>query len=186
MKSIKKAVLALGILSAGLVSAQSVSMTNMLKLGINAGASTGGNTSANLGVDLSYQNLVTPGFGLGISTGYNHFFGKEKDGIKNNDFGVVPVAAMFKFYPQKSGFYAGADLGYGFIVGDDKVASNSTVEMPKGGFYLKPEIGFHNRDWNFFLHYTKVFTGDDGKISNQDFNAGSIGAGVAYNIPLGK
>ncbi|MTE25260.1 hypothetical protein GJQ66_13825, partial [Microbacterium sp. ZXX196] len=77
--------------------------------------------------------------------------------IKNNDFGVVPVAALVRVYPQKTGFYGGADLGYGFIVGNDKVASNYTTAMPDGGFYLRPEIGYHNRDWNFFIQYTKVF-----------------------------
>lgn len=186
MKTITKTILATGLMAGALVNAQSKSMINMFKLGINAGAATGQNATANLGLDFTYQNLVNPGFGLGIATGYNHFFANENDNIKNNDFGVVPLAAMFRVYPKKTGFYAGADLGYGFIVGNDKVASNSNVDMPNGGFYLKPELGYHNQDWNFFLHYTKVFTGDEGQIKNQKFNVGSIGAGVSYNIPLGK
>lgn len=186
MKIIRKSILAVGLLSATVVGAQRVSMINMLKVGLNAGVSTHGNTVANVGLDVSYQYLVNPSFGIGVSTGYNHFFTKEKDGIKNNDFGVVPLAAMFKFYPRKTGFYAGADLGYGFIVGKDRVASNYNVAMPEGGFYLRPELGYHNRDWNFFLHYTKVFAGDKADINKQEFNIGSIGAGVAYNIPLGK
>lgn len=183
MKMIKTAVLGL-VLAAGVsVSAQSVSMTNMLKVGINGGVAVPeGNASASVGADVSYQYLVTPGFGLGIASGYNQFFGKDN----NNDFGVVPVAALFRFYPKKTGFYAGADLGYGFITGDDKVTPDFTEERPDGGFYLKPEIGYHNVDWNFFVHYTKVFTGDKGEISGQRYNAGTIGAGVGYNIPLGK
>ena len=72
----------------------------------------GGNTSANLGVDLSYQNLITPGFGLGIATGYNHYFGKNATinnvKVDNNDFGVIPVAALFRVYPKQTGFYFGA------------------------------------------------------------------------------
>lgn len=180
---IKKSIAALGILAAGVLSAQSMDMKNMLKVGINAGAAVPSeNASANLGVDVSYQHLVNPGFGLGIATGYNHFFGKDD----NNDFGVVPVAALFRVYPQKTGFYAGADLGYGFIIGDDRVNPNYAVARPDGGFYLKPELGYHNKDWNFFVHYTKVFTGDDGQIGDQKFSAGSLGAGVAYNIALGK
>lgn len=189
---IKKAVLAMGIVTAGIMSAQSADMTNMLKIGVNGGmAVPKENAGGNLGVDLSYQHLVTPGFGLGIATGYNHFFGRDNkineiSTIKNNDFGVVPVAALFRIYPQKTGFYAGADLGYGFIVGNDNVAENIPVQRPDGGFYLKPELGWHNRDWNVYAHYTKVFTGDKGQIADQKFNAGSIGVGFGYNIPLGK
>src|SRR5690606_4406774 len=137
---------------------------------------------------VAYQNLVTPGFGLGIATGYTHYFARENDGLNNNDFGVVPAAALIRIYPRDTGFYFGTDLGYGFIVGDDEVASNDAAETqrPDGGFYIKPEIGYHNNDWNFFLQYQKVFTGDTGNIGNQSYNAGSIGVGASYNIPLGK
>ncbi len=196
---LKKKILLLfvGVFAANMAFAQSSNMKNMLKIGVNAGASTGQNTSANAGLDISYQNLVVPGFGLGISTGYNHFFGKERnfDGvtIDNNDFGVIPVAALIKVYPGKSGFYGGTDIGYGFIVGKEKVANNHypseslyNADMPDGGLYLRPEIGYHNRDWNFFVHYTKVFVGNEGKVGNDKFNAGTVGAGVAYNLPLGK
>ena len=192
MKSLKQAFLAAGLLAGGLVFAQDSNMTNMFKVGLNTGISTGGNTSANLGVDVSYQNLVTPGLGLGLTTGYNHYFGKSTTvnniQVDNNDFGVVPVAGLIRVYPKQTGFYFGTDLGYGFIVGDDKVTNNTVVntDMPDGGLYLKPEIGYHNKDWNFFAHYTKVFTGDKGEIANQKFNAGSVGVGVSYNIPLGK
>ena len=192
MKSMKKTILALGLMTAGLVSAQSADMTNMLKVGINGGiAVPQENAGGNLGVDLSYQHLVTPGFGLGIATGYSHFFGRENTvsgvEINNNDFGVVPVAALIRVYPKQTGFYLGTDLGYGFIVGDDKVATNAgSPDRPDGGFYIKPEIGYHNKDWNFALQYQKTFTGDDGEIGDQKYNAGAIGIGVGYNIPLGK
>ena len=195
MKSLKHLILGAGILAGGLMSAQSSDMTNMLKVGLNTGISTGGNTAANLGVDLSYQNLITPGFGLGIATGYNQYFGKNRTingvNVENNDFGVIPVAALFRVYPKQTGFYFGADLGYGFIVGDDKVATSGNAaynneERPDGGFYIRPEIGYHNRDWNFFAQYNKTFTGDKGQIGDQKYNAGAIGVGVAYNIPLGK
>lgn len=191
----KKVVLAaaMGILSISFVQAQS--MKNTLKVGVMGGAAVPNeNAAANLGVDVSYQNLVTPHVGLGIATGYNHFFGKDNDlgstTLQNNSFGVVPVAALVRYYPQAKGIYVGTDLGYGFITGDEKVASNNSVNRPDGGFYLKPELGWHNRNWNVFAHYTKVFTGDDGKINignaTQKYNAGSIGVGVAYNIGLGR
>jgi hypothetical protein len=191
MKMIKQTVLGLGLLTAGFASAQNVAMTNILKVGINAGVAVPkGNASSSVGADVSYQYLVTPGFGLGVATGYNHFFGKDNTingvSISNNDFGIVPAALLLRYYPMQTGFYAGADLGYGFIVGDDKVSPSFSVARPDGGFYIKPELGYHNQDWNFFVQYAKVFTGDKGKIGEQDFNAGSLGAGVAYNIPLGK
>ncbi len=193
MRSFTKSVLALGVLSAGLLTAQSSDMTNMLKVGINGGAAVPTeNASAALGVEVAYQNLVTPGFGLGIATGYSHYFGRENTvsgvTIDNNDFGVVPVAAMVRVYPKQTGFYLGTDLGYGFITGDKRVSSTTgvTTERPDGGFYIKPEIGYHNRDWNFAVQYQKVFTGDEGSIGDQKFNAGALGVGVSYNIPLGK
>lgn len=193
MKSLKKSILAVGILGAGLLSAQSADMKNMIKVGANVGiAVPQENASAALGLDVAYQNLVTPGFGLGIATGYTHYFGRENTvgglAVDNNDFGVVPVAALVRIYPKQTGFYFGTDLGYGFITGDKQVASNTVVatERPDGGFYIKPEIGYHNRDWNFAVQYQKVFTGDKGEIGDQKYNAGALGLGVSYNIPLGQ
>ena len=191
MKSMTKTILALGLMTAGLVSAQSAEMRNMIKVGGNVGfALPAENASMNVGLDLAYQNLVTPGFGLGIATGYSHFFGRENtvNGVKidNNDFGVVPVAALFRIYPKQTGFYFGTDLGYGFIVGDDNVAANVPVARPDGGLYIKPEIGYHDRNWNFAVQYQKTFTGDKGEILSQKYNAGALGVGVSYNIPLGK
>ena len=191
MKSMTKTILALGLMTAGLVSAQSAEMRNMIKVGGNVGfALPAENASMNVGLDLAYQNLVTPGFGLGIATGYSHFFGRENtvNGVKvdNNDFGVVPVAALFRIYPKQTGFYFGTDLGYGFIVGDDNVAANVPVARPDGGLYIKPEIGYHDRNWNFAVQYQKTFTGDKGEIASQKYNAGALGVGVSYNIPLGK
>jgi len=189
MNSIKKSILALGVMTAGLVSAQSADMNNMIKIGVNGGiAVPAENAGGNLGLDVAYQNLVTPGFGLGIASGYSHFFGRDNNGINNNDFGVVPVAALIRVYPKQTGFYLGTDLGYGFIVGDDKVASNNNITTPRpdGGLYIKPEIGYHNRDWNVALQYQKTFTGDKGEIGSQKYNAGAIGVGLGYNIPLGN
>ncbi|QIG88244.1 hypothetical protein G6R40_00615 [Chryseobacterium sp. POL2] len=191
MKFLKQALFTIGVLAGGLAFAQDSNMNNMIKVGVNGGISTGGNTSANVGLDVSYQNLVAPGFGLGIATGYNHFFGKSATinnvKVENNDFGVVPVAALFRIYPQQYGFYLGADLGYGFIVGDDTVTNNEVynTQRPDGGFYMRPEIGYHNKDWNFYAHYTKVFTGDKGQVADQKYNAGTVGVGVSYNLPLG-
>ncbi|MBA5247370.1 hypothetical protein H1R16_03740 [Marnyiella aurantia] len=195
MKTITKAVLGFGILASGLTFAQETEkfdnpgMKNMIKIGATVGiAVPQENASAAVGLDVAYQNLVTPGFGLGVATGYTHYFGRSNGGMENNDFGVVPVAGLIRIYPKDTGFYFGTDLGYGFIVGDEAVASNdiTNTQRPDGGLYLKPEIGYHNNDWNFSLHYQKVFTGDNGEIGSQKFSAGSLGLGVSYNIPLGQ
>lgn len=170
------------------------SMKNMIKIGVLAGASVPSNNSAAAaGLDVAYQNLVTPHFGLGVATGYQHHFGKENNlggtQLDNNGFGVVPVAALVRYYPKAEGIYIGTDLGYGVITGDKRVATNSAVARPDGGFYLKPEVGYHNRNWNIFAHYSKVFTGDKGTINvgnaSQKYNTGIIGVGLAYNIGLG-
>lgn len=191
MNSIKKSILTLGLVTTSLVSAQSTDMRNMIKVGANVGLSVPTeNASANAGIDVSYQNLITPGFGLGIATGYSHFFGRTNTinniKIENNDFGVVPVAALIRIYPKRTGFYLGTDIGYGFIVGDEKTASNTPIKRPDGGLYIKPEIGYHNRDWNFAIQYQKTFTGTTGEIASQKYNVGSLGIGFSYNIPLGK
>ncbi|WP_419868322.1 hypothetical protein [Chryseobacterium sp. CT-SW4] len=189
MKIFKQAILVAGILTAGYASAQqqNVSMKNMLKVGANVGlAVPADNLSASLGADIAYQYLINPSFGIGIASGYTHYFSKDNNGYKNNDVGVVPVGALLRYYPKKTGFYFGTDLGYGFLVGNSKVASNVNVDRPDGGFYIKPEIGYHNRDWNFFVQYQKVFVGSKGDLVNQDYNVGNIGVGVAYNIALGQ
>ena len=187
MKTIKRTILGIILFSAYTSNAQDTSYQNMIKVGLKGGASLPmENAAASVGVDLGYQHLVTPGFGVGIMTGYNQYFGRENDGIENNDFGVIPVAALLRFYPKQTGFYIGTDIGYGFITGNEDVASNSSVDRPDGGFYIKPEIGYHNRDWNFAIQYNKVFTGEEGQILAQDYNAGSLGIGVSYNLPLGQ
>lgn len=77
----KKTILAAVVLIAATfanVNAQNyVSMKNTLKVGVMGGvALPSENAGGNLGLDLGYQYLVTPNFGLGLVSGYNHFFGK--------------------------------------------------------------------------------------------------------------
>lgn len=173
------------------------SMKNTIKIGALAGISVPqNNAAAAAGIDVAYQNLLTPHFGLGLATGYQHHFGQENKindvKLDNNSFGVVPVAALIRYYPKAEGIYIGADAGYGVITGDDKVVKNGSYnsDKPSGGFYLKPEIGYHNRSWNIFAHYSKVFTGDDGNVKvageTQKYSTGIVGIGLAYNIGLGR
>lgn len=142
-----------------------------LKAGLMAGVPVGdaGDVSSfTLGLDVKGQFLLNPHFGLGVTTGYNHFFGKED--IK--DFGLVPLGAMFRYYPSNKGFFAGADAGYSFVTG---------IENADGGFYVRPQLGYHNYDFNFFGYYNHVLRGDK--------NGGDIqhaGIGATYNLRFKK
>jgi hypothetical protein len=66
---------------------------------------------------------------IGIATGYTHYFGKDNNGYKNNDVGVVPVAALIRIYPNKQVLFWNR-LRIRILVGDNKVASNTNVERP--------------------------------------------------------
>ena len=189
------AVLVAMCISANHLSAQTGGLyKNTLKVGVSGGiAVPGNNVGGSLGLDLGYQYLATKNFGVGVASGYHHYFGKENKlgstTLDNNSVGVIPVAALLRYYPKAAGIYVGADLGYGFLTGEERVANGIGLNRPDGGFYMRPQIGYHNRSWNFFAHYSKVFTGSEYNIrinnNTQKYNLGTIGVGVQYNIGLG-
>ncbi|MBS1664147.1 MAG: hypothetical protein JST68_24090 [Bacteroidetes bacterium] len=151
-------------------SAQSTPITpnnSWLKLGANVGIPVGNlshYSSFTAGLELKGQVLETDNFGLGLTTGYNHYFGKNGfDG-----FGSVPLGAFFRVYPKSSGIFLGSDVGYTFLTG---------ANGAKGGFYLKPQLGYHNYDWNVFAYYNGIFRSD-----NNGGTLGSVGIGATYNI----
>ena len=194
-KILVSALVLISLLNTSNVNAQTKGLyKNTLKVGLSGGASVPQrNSVANLGADVAYQYLVTKHVGIGVATGYNHFFGRNNavggTDLKNNDVGMIPIAAAIKYYPKYKGIFVGADAGVGVLTGDEKVASNAYVTRPDAGFYFKPQIGYHNRNWNVFAHYTKLFTdkNSDVMISNekQKYSIGSLGVGFAYNIGLG-
>lgn len=148
--------------------------TNWLKIGIHAGipvGDIGDYSSFALGIDAKYQFLDYESFGIGVATGYTNYFGKDMDfmgeTISMDDIGVIPLAALFRYYPTAN-FFLGADLGYGIVTGGGESS---------GGFYYRPEVGYHNNDWNIFAYYAGV--SDEGSISN-------VGIGVNYNIIKGQ
>lgn len=162
MKMKKLSVLMLLIFTSVFVNAQKKG-TDWLKLGVHAGipvADTKDTSSFAVGVDAKYQFLDLKSFGLGIATGYTNYF--KKDNSEN--IGLVPVAALLRYYPTKR-FFVGADLGVGVAF---------TKDDTKAGFYYRPELGYHNDEWNAFVFYQ----GDAVK----DLNIGALGIGVNYNI----
>lgn len=137
-----------------------------LKVGLKAGiplgdASDWANFSA--GVNLSGQFMTTRHWGLGVTTGYNHFFAKAPF----SDFGVIPANLMVRYYPYESGFFAGLDGGYSFF---------TNISGETGGFNVKPQVGYHNYNWNFYAYYNHIF-GSGAMIDLQ-----TVGIAASYNI----
>jgi hypothetical protein len=137
-----------------------------LKAGVSAGVPVGkisDFSSFTAGVELSGQFMQTPHFGLGLATGYTHFFAKKPF----EDFGTIPVGLMLRYYPQSSGVFIGTDVGYSFV-------TNSASDA--GGFYVKPQLGYHNYDWNIYGFYNQVFQ----KSGYTDLQ--NVGIAATYNI----
>jgi hypothetical protein len=136
-----------------------------LKAGVNIGVPVGdvsNFTSFAAGVDLSGQYMASKNFGIGIASGYTQFFAKSG----YNSFGTIPLGLLLRYYPQYKGFFAGADVGYTFV----------TTSGATGGMYVKPQLGYHNYDWNLFAFYNQVFR-NSGNIDIQ-----TVGVAATYNI----
>lgn len=119
-------------------------------------------SSFTLGTDLRAQYLVNPNFGIGVASGYDHFFGK--DGL--DDFGLIPLAGFVRYYQTSKGLFLGADFGYGFLTG---------ANDNKGGLYVNPQIGYHNVKWNVYGYYQNTF-------AENEIDIRTIGIGATYNI----
>lgn len=174
MKKILMFSMAAIIFAAMQANAQSTEVTprnSWLKLGANVGVPVGNASNYSsfvLGLELKGQVLETDYLGLGLTTGYNHYFGKNGfDG-----FGTIPLGAFIRVYPQSHGFFLGTDLGYSVLTG----AGGAT-----GGVYIKPQLGYHNYDWNVFAFYNNIFRSD-----NDGGSIGSVGIGATYNIRFKK
>ncbi|QDO95461.1 hypothetical protein FNB79_16285 [Formosa sediminum] len=137
--------------------------SDWIKIGVHAGSPLGDTSDTSsfvLGVDVKYQFLNTNSYAIGISTGYSNYFGEDEF----DDFGIIPIAGLFRYYPTKH-FFLGADLGYGIFT-DDNYGDN--------GFYYRPEMGFHNDKWNVYGFYQGISSGE--------FSPASVGIGISYNI----
>lgn len=141
-----------------------------LKLGVNLGLPVGDIadfSSFALGLDVAGQFMRTDNFGLGIASGYTNYF-KKSDVAGANDFGVIPLGVMFRYYPHPEGIFVGADLGYSFFTGSGVSES--------GGAYVRPQVGYHNYDWNVFGYYNHIL------VSDPFSDVQSVGVAVTYNI----
>ena len=137
------------------------------KLGINLGIPVGDLGDASNfapGVELSVQYLKTKAYGYGLKVGYTHYLAKNAN---VEDFSAIPIAALFRFYPESTGFFGGLELGYAFI---------NNVPGTNGGIIGRPQVGYHTNNWNFFGYYDYISTEED----IIDFT--TMGLGVTYNL----
>ncbi|UZD22026.1 hypothetical protein PBT90_00950 [Algoriphagus halophytocola] len=140
-----------------------------LKLGLNFGVPVGDigdYSSFAFGVDVAAQFMRTDNYGLGVASGYTNYF-KKSEVAGAEDFGAIPLGVMFRYYPQPSGIFVGTDVGYTFL---------TDGLMSDGGFYIRPQVGYHNYDWNLFAFYNQVFTSDPAA------DVQAIGVAATYNI----
>ena len=139
-----------------------------IKAGINAGipiATLADHSNFTLGAEIKGQLMSTPNWGLGLTSGYTHYFPKE--GMEN--FGSIPAGIFARYYPARQGFFAGVDLGYSFQTGSNLNGN--------GGMYVRPQAGYQNRLWNIFGFYNGIF--------RKEANGGHlqyVGIGTTFNI----
>lgn len=116
------------------------------------------------GLDVSLQFLETKSSGIGVKVGYLHYLGKGS----NSDVGALPLALMFRYYPESFGWFGGLELGYAFLSG---------MEGTSGGIFVRPQLGLHYDFWNFFAYYDLILTDENNAADLQ-----SLGVGVTYNV----
>ena len=137
-----------------------------LKLGVNAAlpiADLAETHTAGIGLDLGIQFLETKANGIGLKVGLINYFGKENI----DDAVVIPLAAMWRYYPKSVGLFLGMEAGYAFVSG---------LPGTTGGAFVRPQIGLHYYDWNFFGYYDYIAKGE----TSSDLQA--IGIGITYNL----
>ncbi|UAY51093.1 hypothetical protein [Ferruginibacter albus] len=135
-----------------------------LKAGLTVGLPVGDASNVSsftAGIELRGQVMSTNHWGFGLASGYDHFF--PKSGFSS--FGEIPLGVMIRYYPEAKGFFAGIDGGYTFL---------TNFGNTSGGAYIKPQIGYHDYNWNFYALYNHVFV-DGSAVQN-------VGIGATYNL----
>ncbi len=143
-----------------------------LKIGLNLGVPVGDlSTFSKLafGVEASAQFMRTDNFGLGLVTGYTKYYNKDNMSLdgSTSGFGAIPLGLMLRYYPQPTGFFVGTDIGYTFF---------TDFNVNDGGLYVRPQVGYHNYNFNVFAFYNQVFRADP------SIDVQTIGLAVTYNL----
>lgn len=87
----------------GIKASEITPKNSWLKLGANIGVPVGNAadySSVVAGLELKGQFMETDHIGIGLTTGYNQFFGKDNA----SGFGTIPVGAFVRVYPKSEGF----------------------------------------------------------------------------------
>lgn len=166
MKRLIIGAVALFTISQALAQETVTAKNSWLKAGLSASVPVGDLskfTSFAAGLELSGQFMATKNLGLGVASGYTHYFAKNNA----SDFGTIPLGLLVRYYPQASGFFAGTDVGYSFL-------TNTSGES--GGFYVKPQLGYHNYSWNIYGFYNQVF------LKSNSIDLQNVGIAATYNI----
>jgi hypothetical protein len=142
-----------------------------LKVGVNAGLhilqESNKMTRFILGLDASIQFLETRSSGIGIKSGYSHYFSTND---APESIGEIPLAIMYRFYPKSSGLFVGLDVGYSFVINSPNTS---------GGYMGRPHLGYHGYNWNIFGYYNIVLI-EEAIQSNLQ----SIGISITRSIRL--
>ena len=80
-----------------------------LKIGVNTALpilALGETHKVGLGLDASIQFLETKASGIGAKVGYVNYFAKGTQ----DDVGVLPLAIMWRYYPESAGWFAGLEV----------------------------------------------------------------------------
>ena len=148
-------------------SSQSDNSGEGFNLGLHAGIPVGDFDEVSsfvLGLDVSYLFNVSDGFDVGIATGYINFFGKDFNGFKVDDLGIIPIAASTRVALGQKVFI-GIDLGYGIITNEGSAGT--------GGFYYYPKIGLKFGIVDIFGYY---------QMTRGPIYSASVGVGASFNI----
>lgn len=142
-----------------------------LKLGATA-AIPGGDaadfTTFGFGIDAAYLFEVGPGFLVGATAGYHHFFGDDIEElgftIEVDDFQFAPIAGSARYYFTDD-FFGGVDLGYAVGINDGN----------DGGLYYRPKIGYNLGPIALLASYAGVSIDGD---NDDSLNFSYFGVGV--------
>lgn len=127
--------------------------------------------SFNFGADVSYLFEVAPRFQAGLTSGYSHYLGKDRQilstvTVRISDLRLIPIAATGRFEITPAFFVAG-DIGYGIFVGDDEPSRGG------GGFYYQPKVGYSAPKFDLYAGYKAISV--DGKV-------GSVNLGISFKF----